>query len=108
MTFAEERYRDLIVIKERCGRTLDSREEPHGRLPDIVDESQARSAEALDDLLRDKATIEHRAAMDAIQRIKLGIYGRCLMCREQIPEARLKAVPWAARCKGCEGKHERV
>jgi phage/conjugal plasmid C-4 type zinc finger TraR family protein len=31
----------------------------------------------------------------------------CIDCGEEIPEARRRAVPTAARCIGCQEKHER-
>lgn len=40
-----------------------------------------------------------RAALD---RIEDEIYGVCLRCEEPIAEKRLKAVPWAAYCVGCQ------
>ena len=40
-----------------------------------------------------------RAALD---RLEDEIYGICLRCEEPIAEKRLKAVPWAAYCVGCQ------
>ncbi|MBV8863853.1 MAG: TraR/DksA C4-type zinc finger protein [Acidobacteriaceae bacterium] len=40
-----------------------------------------------------------RAALD---RIEDDIYGVCLRCEEPIAEKRLKAVPWAQYCVGCQ------
>ncbi len=34
---------------------------------------------------------------DALKRIEDGTYGRCVVCGEPIPAARLEAMPWAAR-----------
>ncbi len=34
----------------------------------------------------------------ALQRITDGTYGRCIECGQPIPEERLEAIPWAARC----------
>jgi DnaK suppressor protein len=34
----------------------------------------------------------------ALQRLEDGSYGRCIACGQPIPEARLEAMPWAARC----------
>lgn len=35
---------------------------------------------------------------DALKRIDDGTYGRCIVCGQPIPEKRLEAIPWAARC----------
>ncbi|QBD77743.1 TraR/DksA family transcriptional regulator [Ktedonosporobacter rubrisoli] len=41
---------------------------------------------------------------EALKRIKDGSYGRCVVDGEPIPEKRLEAIPWAARC----AKHEQA
>lgn len=38
----------------------------------------------------------------ALARIEDGHFGTCLLCEEEIPEKRLKAVPWAAHCVSCQ------
>jgi DnaK suppressor protein len=38
----------------------------------------------------------------ALGRAADGTLGICLRCDEEIPEKRLKAVPWAAYCIGCQ------
>jgi len=43
----------------------------------------------------------------AINRVEEGTYGTCLRCEEEIPEKRMKAVPWAAYCVGCQEAIER-
>ncbi len=35
---------------------------------------------------------------DALKRIENGSYGQCVDCGQIIPEKRLEALPWAARC----------
>ncbi len=37
----------------------------------------------------------------ALARIKKGEYGMCASCGEPIPDARLKALPWARVCVKC-------
>lgn len=34
----------------------------------------------------------------ALERIDNGTYGTCVVCGQPIPERRLQAIPWAARC----------
>lgn len=43
----------------------------------------------------------------AIHRLDEQAYGTCLRCEEEIPEKRLKAVPWAAYCVSCQETIER-
>jgi len=38
----------------------------------------------------------------ALSRLDEGAYGYCLECGEEIPERRLRALPFAIRCKDCE------
>lgn len=34
----------------------------------------------------------------ALERLDNGTYGTCVVCGQPIPEKRLEAIPWAARC----------
>lgn len=43
----------------------------------------------------------------AMKRVDEGSYGTCLRCEEEIPEKRMKAVPWAAYCVACQETIER-
>ena len=43
----------------------------------------------------------------ALARIEDGSFGVCLRCEEEIPDKRLKAVPWAAYCVPCQESIER-
>ena len=45
------------------------------------------------------ADIEH-----ALDKIEEGSYGTCDVCKTVIPDARLKALPWAATCVDCQQK----
>jgi DnaK suppressor protein len=42
----------------------------------------------------------------ALRRIGEGTYGECVECGEKIPEARLRALPFAVRCRDCEEARE--
>jgi DnaK suppressor protein len=42
----------------------------------------------------------------ALRQIKEGAYGKCFECGAEIADARLLALPFAVRCKGCEEAHE--
>ena len=44
---------------------------------------------------------------NALDRIKQGPYGRCLVCKEEIPEERLEAIPYAFMCINCQSRNER-
>jgi RNA polymerase-binding transcription factor len=44
---------------------------------------------------------------EALERIGDGDYGKCVRCREALPDKRLDAVPWARHCVRCQDLHER-
>jgi DnaK suppressor protein len=43
----------------------------------------------------------------ALDRIRQGKYGLCLKCGKEIPQARLKALPYAVMCIDCTAAEER-
>ena len=44
----------------------------------------------------------------ALGRVQEGTFGLCLRCEEDIPEKRLKALPWAAYCVACQEVVDRL
>jgi len=44
----------------------------------------------------------------ALRRLGEGTYGNCFECGEEIAQARLRALPFAVRCKDCEEACETV
>ena len=44
----------------------------------------------------------------ALGRLEEGTFGVCLRCEEEIPEKRLKALPWAAYCVACQEVVDRL
>lgn len=53
------------------------------------------------------ASAQRTAVMAALSRVESGTYGQCVDCGKPVPEGRLEARPDAARCLGCQGKHDR-
>jgi DnaK suppressor protein len=43
---------------------------------------------------------------EALSRLGEGTYGHCFECGDEIAEARLRALPFAVRCKDCEEARE--
>jgi RNA polymerase-binding transcription factor DksA len=82
----------------RAGRTVE--------VGDIGEVSEAGSREDIDfALLQSKA--EALGPLDeALDRIKAGEYGDCVVCHVEISEQRLRALPFAVRCAKCEERHE--
>ncbi len=44
----------------------------------------------------------------ALDRIKQGTYGKCIVCKKDIPEKRLEAIPYAVMCIDCQTHNERM
>jgi DnaK suppressor protein len=49
-------------------------------------------------------TLNH--IITALARLEAGEYGICRDCDEEIPEARLRALPFASRCRDCQESAE--
>ncbi len=45
---------------------------------------------------------------EALGRLREGQYGICEDCGDEIPERRLKALPWARLCVPCAERHQTV
>lgn len=48
-----------------------------------------------------RATSRLYAIDAALQRLKLGQYGRCVNCGRAVSKARLEAIPWTPYCRDC-------
>ena len=93
--------------------------EVHERIRDVradgnmdrggVDEAESGEVSVQDDigfaLIQLKAETLDRIE-DALRRIDAGDYGDCFSCGSEISEARLRALPFALRCKACEEQRE--
>src|SRR5687768_16752284 len=44
----------------------------------------------------------------ALRRLREGTYGDCFECGEEIAQARLRALPFAVRCRECEHARETI
>ena len=70
----------------------------------VRDEAESSEAEIQDDiefaLLQMKAETLHQIG-EAVARLAEGTYGNCCECGADIAEQRLRALPFAIRCKGC-------
>ena len=78
---------------------------------DVLDEGESCDLDMQEDL--ELALIQMNAdtltkVTDAARRLDEGAYGHCLECGEEIAGARLRALPFAVRCRDCEEARERV
>ena len=102
----EQRYRELssqIRGSIRDGRTQDARA---SLVNDSDEVSDAPVESEIDLALRQlRAEMLHRVAA-ALSRLDEGNYGSCTECAGDIPGPRLKAMPFAIRCRNCESARE--
>ncbi len=75
-----------------------------GRTEDST--AQVATARELEFALDERETAELAQVDAALKRIAQGTYGQCLDCGVEIPAARLRAAPEAARCVACQEKLE--
>lgn len=106
----EERRRE--IMSEVQGRMRDVREEGAGTtVQGVLDAVESSEADIQDEiefaLIQMKAETLNRIA-EALRRLEEGTYGYCFECGEEIAERRLRALPFALRCKDCEEAREVV
>ena len=100
----EERRRSVIAAMRDGMRVVRAEHGSLGRT-EVLDDVEASEAEAQGDL--ELAIVEIRSEMltridEALARLKQGVYGDCFACGEEIAERRLRALPFAVRCRDCE------
>jgi DnaK suppressor protein len=103
----EERQRELSQeVQGRIrGVRADGAEKPH----DVMDQGETSEVDIQEDI--ELALIQMKAETlnkinEALARLEAGRYGFCFECGEEISEARLRALPFAVRCKDCEEARE--
>jgi DnaK suppressor protein len=80
-----------------------------GKLNEVLDAVESAEADIQDDL--EFALVQMKSETlnkinDALVRLEQGDYGYCFDCGEEIVEKRLRALPFAVRCKDCEQARE--
>ena len=102
----EDRRRELM--NEVQGKIRDVRAEGN-KERDVLDQGESSEVDIQEDiefaLIQMKAETLNRIN-EALRRLEEGNYGNCFECGEEISEARLRALPFAVRCKDCEAAKE--
>ena len=105
----EDRQREIQA--EVQGRMRDVRAEGTwgGKQAEVLDAVESSEVDIQDEiefaLIQMKAETLHRIN-EALERLEEGTYGRCFECGEEIGPQRLRALPFAVRCKDCEEARE--
>jgi DnaK suppressor protein len=102
----EDRRRELL--SEVQGKIRDARAEG-SKEREVLDPGESSEVDIQEDiefaLIQMKS--ETLAKIDtALRRLEEGAYGDCFECGEEIAPARLRALPFAVRCKDCEEARE--
>ena len=80
-----------------------------GKLNEVLDAVESSEADIQEDI--EFALIQMKSETlnkinDGLARLEQGDYGNCYDCGEEIAEKRLRALPFAVRCKECEEARE--
>jgi len=104
----EERQRE--VQTEVRGRIREARaESASGKLNEVFDQGESSEADIQEEI--EFALIQMKAETlikitEALSRLEEGAYGYCFDCGDEISPKRLRALPFAVRCKDCEEARE--
>ena len=116
---AQSRYSELKAMLE--GRRREIQAEVQGKMRDVraagevtkandvfdaVESSEADIQEEIEFALIQMKSETLNKINDALSRLEHGEYGYCFDCGEEIAEKRLRALPFAVRCKDCEEARE--
>ena len=104
----EDRRRELV--HEVQGKIRDARTDSTLER-DVLDQGESSEVNIQDEI--EFALIQMKAeTLDkidaALRRLGEGTYGDCFECGDEIAEARLRALPFAVRCRDCEEARETV
>src|SRR5438874_11606408 len=80
-----------------------------GKLNEVLDAVESAEADIQEEI--EFALVQMKSETlnkinDALARLEHGNYGYCFDCGEEIAEKRLRALPFAVRCKDCEEARE--
>jgi DnaK suppressor protein len=104
----EERRRE--IMSEVQGRMRDVRAEGSGSaVQGVLDAAESSELDIQDEI--EFALIQMKAETlnkidEALRRLEEATYGYCFECGEEVSEKRLRALPFAVRCKDCEEARE--
>src|SRR3954466_2700120 len=108
-TMLDDRRRELQA--EVQGKMRGVREEGTwgGKLNEVLDAVESAEADIQEELEFSLVQMKSETLNkinDALVRLEQGSYGNCFECGEEIAEKRLRALPFAVRCKDCEQARE--
>jgi DnaK suppressor protein len=114
-----ERYNTLKQMLEDRKRQIVSQlhdkirdvrtENESGKMSNVLDQGESSEAGIQEDI--EFALIQMKSETlnkinEALGRLEEGAYGNCFECGEEIAPQRLRALPFAVRCRDCEEARE--
>ena len=107
-----DNYRKMLEEKRQellsAGPARTPSGEPGSKSGDWIDQSSQESDRHVHLALKQTDTKLLRAIEDALHRVEQGTYGICSDCEEEIPVARLDAVPWTRVCIDCKERQPKA
>jgi RNA polymerase-binding transcription factor len=104
----EERRREILSEVQEKMRDVRA-EGALGEGQGVLDAAETSEADIQDDiefaLIQMKSETLHKIE-EALSRLDEGTFGYCFECGDEISERRLRALPFAVRCKDCEEARE--
>jgi DnaK suppressor protein len=102
----EDRRRELVT--EVQGKIRDARADG-SKEREVLDQGESSEVDIQEDI--EFALIQMKSETlnkidAALRRLEDGSYGDCFECGDEIAQARLRALPFAVRCKDCEEARE--
>jgi DnaK suppressor protein len=88
------------------GRIREARSDRTQEAGDSVENSDAGAQQAIEFALIQMNADTARRIEQALVRLDAGEFGYCFECKDEISEARLRALPFALRCTTCEMRRE--
>jgi DnaK suppressor protein len=107
-----EQYRKRLLAKQEELLRLVSRSDQDGREAD-EEATQDLADKAANSYTKEflfHQSDENRRILqlvnEALERMKVGTYGQCVQCEQEVQQKRLDAVPWARHCIECQEKQD--
>ena len=106
-----EHFRKILAEKrEDLLKIVKAKKEQDMSDVEIGDEIDSASQNSEKELLFE-VTDNEKTILDAIEsalrRIEKSSFGKCESCGAEIPEKRVKALPWVRYCMSCQSKTEK-
>jgi len=104
----EDRRREMMSQVQERMRDVRT-EGASGSVQGVLDAAESSEADIQDEI--EFALIQMKAETlnkidEALRRLEEGTYGYCFECGDEVSERRLRALPFAVRCKDCEEARE--